>query len=128
MGAWNTGPFDNDDAGDFADDVGGDGIPAIRTALQVAVDADYLEAPEASHAVAAATFVAAVQAADLTLVPEDLRPVVLGLGRCPPGLPSLALQALAKVVNGSELDELWAESNDYDAWLGSISLLREKLA
>lgn len=127
MGAWSTGAFDNDDAGDFVEDVAGGGFMTLGAAFQSAIDADYLEAPEASMAVAAAAFVAACRNRDLDLVPEPVRPVVLGLGACPPHLVEQARKALARVVDGSELDALWAESDDYDSWLFSVDKLRGAL-
>lgn len=127
MGAWHTGPFDNDDAGDFVEDVAGGGYATLSAALQMAIDAEYLEVAEASMAVAAAAFVAAVRNRDLDIVPEPVRPVVLGLGPCPPHLVEQSRKALGKVVNGSELDALWAESEDYDNWLFAVDKLRGAL-
>jgi hypothetical protein len=61
MGAWDAGPFDNDDAVDWAAEFDNAdkaaGTERLRTALQAA-SADYLEAPEGAVAVAAAQVVA----------------------------------------------------------------------
>lgn len=127
MGAWSTGAFDNDDAGDFVEDVAGGGYAALSAAFEIAIAADYLEVAEASMAVAAAAFVAASRNRDLDMVPEPVRPVVLGLGPCPPHLVEQARKALARVVDGSELDAVWADGDDYDNWLFSIDRLRGAL-
>ena len=61
MGTWGTGPFDNDDAGDWvyeleeATDLG-----LVREPLRTALDTDdYLELAEGNNAIAAAAIVAA---------------------------------------------------------------------
>jgi hypothetical protein len=60
MGAWDSGPFGNDDALDFLDYLAemtdAERVPRIRAALEMG--AGYLEGPEACAAVAAAALVA----------------------------------------------------------------------
>ncbi|MDB5433042.1 MAG: hypothetical protein JWP35_4158 [Caulobacter sp.] len=127
MSAWATGYFDNDDAADFLREIGVAGTWATaRHALQAAVDADYLEAPEAGAAVAAVGVLAAVMTGAPVLLPDASSVLPAILGPAPPELPALALKALSKVVNGSELDELFSESGGerYDEWLNGISALR----
>jgi hypothetical protein len=56
MGAWGTGVFENDDAADFVGDIiEGNGLSPIETAIDrvLQVKQGYLEAPEASQALAA---------------------------------------------------------------------------
>jgi hypothetical protein len=61
MGAWGSGPFDSDEAGDFVSDLldAGDwgGAEAAFDAV-FAVGDDYLEAPDSSAAIAAAAVLA----------------------------------------------------------------------
>ena len=58
MGAWGTGPFDNDDAADFADDLSDEGdtdriLAHLADALTAVTDAEgYIEAPEMNRALA----------------------------------------------------------------------------
>ncbi len=54
MGAWGSGPFENDDACDWLDELADSGVAALRAALALADDAEYLEAPDGSVIVAAA--------------------------------------------------------------------------
>jgi hypothetical protein len=58
MGAWGEGPFDNDDAGDWAHEFDGvdeaTGVQVLTDALDLGEAGDYLEAPEGTTAVAAA--------------------------------------------------------------------------
>jgi hypothetical protein len=131
MGAWGTGPFDNDDAADFAatlDDLEPEDKPeAIREALtEAANETDYLERDAGGAAVAAAALVAAQQPdgdqvdsvygpkQTIPDLPEDLRPI--------------AIQALTRVLaDDSELNELWSDSPDGEAWFTMITQLTEVL-
>jgi hypothetical protein len=129
MEAWATGPFDNDDALDFIDDLAE--APEWRTVVQaldyVTKAAGYLEAPEGSIAVAAAAIVAA-SVGGVTILPDNHRELKVALGAPPDGAVALARSALARVVApASELDELWQEGDDHDAWLAQIAGLQSVL-
>ena len=130
MSGWAPGPFDNDDALDFIDDLAE--APEWRTVVQaldyVTKVAGYLEAPEGSTAVAAAAIVAAA-VGDVTILPDNHRELKAALGKPPEGAPALARSALARVVApASELDELWQEGDDHDAWLTQIAALQTTLS
>jgi uncharacterized protein DUF4259 len=130
--AWGTGPFDNDEAVDFAaalDDLDPEDRPtAIREALTEAVEAgDYVDRDTGGAAVAAAALVAAQQ--------PDGEPVDSAYGpkqaipELPDDLRALAVQALTRVLaDDSELTELWSESPDADAWFTTVCQLAEILA
>ena len=127
MGVWGTGPFDNDDAADFAASL--DHLEPeyrsclIREALTSAVrQTDYLERDAGGAAVAAAALVAAQLGEDVPIdcihgpkqtipeLPDDLRPI--------------AARALDRVLaECSELNELWMDSPDGEAWLHMVSRL-----
>jgi hypothetical protein len=130
MGASATGPFDNDDALDFIDDLAE--APEWRTVVQ-ALDyvtklAGYLEAPEGAIAVAAAAIVAA-SVGDASILPDGHQGLKAALGAAPGGAVALARSALARVVGpASELDELWQEGEDHDAWLTQIAALQTTLS
>ncbi|MEU7568555.1 DUF4259 domain-containing protein [Streptomyces fradiae] len=129
MGTWDVGPFDNDTAADFCgaldEAAEGEREGVVRDALLCVIrTADYLEAPEAEEAVAAAALVAAQcpggDPADSAYGPEEPLPDLTAL-RGP------ALQALDRVMTEpSELLELWAES-DGGPWLASVRRLRDVL-
>ena len=73
MGAWGEGPFDNDDASDWAyhfDEADGvSGLEALSRALDVGAPQDYLESSEGAIAVAAATVVSWLQ--EPSVIPES---------------------------------------------------------
>ncbi|WP_284437402.1 DUF4259 domain-containing protein [Streptomyces sp. TUS-ST3] len=131
MGTWDVHPFDNDTAADFANDLDNANM-AEREALirrvltRAAGNKDYLEAPEAEEAVAAAALVAAqctgTEPADIPYGPEEPIPALSADFRL------LAVEALDRVLaDESELSELWGESEDGRAWQGSVGRLRQVL-
>jgi hypothetical protein len=133
MGAWGEGPFDNDDAGDWAYDFEGadqsEGLRLLTEALDVGDD--YLEAPEGAVAVAAATVVTWLR--DPSSIPdsaygEDAAAWVRASGVSPSDeLRSAARRALDRVrSDDSELAELWAEA-DGESWRASIGELATRL-
>jgi hypothetical protein len=130
MNAWASGPFDNDEAMDFVGDLAE--APDWRTVVQmldhVTKQAGYLEAPEGEIAVAAAAIVAASVGA-VTILPDGHHELKAALGAAPESAVTLARSALARVVApASELDELWQEGDDHDAWLTQIAALQTTLS
>lgn len=135
MAAWDTGPFDNDGAADWAGELDDAEPPAraglVRAALtEAAEEADYLRVEVAEVAVAAAAVLAASRpggpvfesgfAPKLLFVDEPLE--------LSDDLVPLALRALDRVVaNESEWRELWEESGELDAVLTALAPVREAL-
>ena len=76
MGAWDIGPFDNDDAADwlFALEVSSD-TATIAAALGVITDIgnEYLEAPDCSNALAAVEIVAALRGHPIANLPDNAK-------------------------------------------------------
>ena len=130
MGAWGNGSFENDDALDWVAGIEGfDGLSTVRAKLkQVAEHEGYLEAPDACRAIAAAEVVAAVSGQPGKNPPEaiqkmvDVQVTILQADR------DLGRAALDRVLAApSELAELWAESDEGDAWRAGIAELRGRL-
>ena len=129
MGAWGSGPFENDDAADWAyefDDAEDHGV--LRDAFEaVLAESGYLDSREGANAVAAAAVTAAAIDGDASGLSED---VVAYLGRA--GRPDadsidLALRALERVGKDGELAELWDETDD-PSWRANLASLRDRLA
>lgn len=133
MGAWGTGPFENDIAADWCGDL--DDLPAgrradaIRATLRsVAEQTDYLDSGDAEEAVAAAFLVASQcpggEPVLSTYAPKhvpDLTPYL-------PELRALAVRALDRMVaKDSEIIELWDEVDDIE-WYAGVRSLRKVLA
>lgn len=135
MGAWDSGPFDNDDAADFACSV--DSVPehervgVIRAALLAAVENNdgYLDLDVGAPAVAAAALIASRMPGGEGFIPSHYGPQAL-LPGFPPDLAQLAIRAVDRVLaDKSELQSLWAEDMRADRpWHSSMKRLRSVLA
>lgn len=131
MGTWDAGPFDNDNAADFAGDL--DDLPPagrpplIRQALETAIrEEGDLDGRLGAVAVAAAALVASQcpdgEPADPVYGPEEPLPAL------PVELRALAVQALDRVTGpGSDLPGLWGEAEDAAEWRSGIVRLRAVL-
>jgi hypothetical protein len=131
MGAWGVGTFENDDAGDWVYQLEeANDLDFVRDTLQAAADPDgYLEAPTCSMALAAAEVVAALAGRPAPDLPEEVRTWVEAHRLTVlPDLRALSVQAVDQVAAGSELQELWAESEESAAWIGRLQELRSRLA
>jgi hypothetical protein len=131
MGAWGVGTFENDDAGDWVYQLEeANDLDFVRDTLQAAADPDgYLEAPTCSMALAAAEVVVALAGRPAPDLPEEVRTWVEAHRLTAlPDLRALSVQALDQVAAGSELQELWAESEESVAWIDRLQELRSRLA
>ncbi|MCI0361602.1 MAG: DUF4259 domain-containing protein [Planctomycetaceae bacterium] len=132
MGAWGEGVFENDQAGDWLDQLVESGKPsAIDTALSVAIKArpGQLDADDAAAALAAAEVVAAARGHRHADLPDDVKQW-LASSRYAPTAAAVALcvKSVARVRDDSELAELWAEGDELAAWNRGISGLLARLA
>ncbi|GAA3021285.1 hypothetical protein GCM10020229_35610 [Kitasatospora albolonga] len=132
MGTWDIGPFENDNAADFAaflDDAEQSERGAIlrRVLAAVADSTDYLEIDEGAEAVAAAALIAAQLPGGAPVSPaygpkQPLPPLA-------PELRALAAAALGRVLgDDSELAELWDETEYGEPWRADIGRLVAVLA
>lgn len=127
MGAWGVGSFENDDAMDFA------GSLSDLTAVESAFEAleregvDYLQGPECSVAVAAAEVVAALGGRPAELLPEEVADWTRGRPAAAPRLVRRARAAVERVLAGSELRDLWGESDSWTEWSGRMADLKSRL-
>jgi hypothetical protein len=121
MGAWGHLFDENDDAADWLADFEDSPDWATVDEAFAAARGDYIEAPDASNALAAAEVVAA------------------GLGKASPRLEAAitkwasahssdavsrlhqAIAALTIIRDNSELQELWQEAEEYADWQASVN-------
>lgn len=135
MGAWGTGSFENDDALDFVVRLEHEGETAIRAALEDVTGlgaGGYLEAPDASSAIAAGEVVAAARDGDVSRLPEAAQGWLAGHGDglATPALLVLAHRAVERVLMQSELKELWEEGDadaQSEAWATGVRQLIARL-
>ena len=126
-----TGTFDDDDAMDWLDSFESEGPSAIESALTTVTELgreDYLEAPEASHALAAAELVAAALGGEDDRLPDNFRPRfakhIDAINDAE--LTAPARKAVLRVLRASELKEQWEDSGD-DDWEDGVRDLLERL-
>jgi hypothetical protein len=128
MGAWGSGPFENDDAADWAwelEEAHDHGV--LRDPLQGALDeTGYLELPEGANAVAAAAVVAMAIDGDAAGLSEEVVAYVGRAGRPDADLVDLALRAIERVGTDGELAELWDETGD-PSWRAGLASLHDRL-
>lgn len=133
MGAWGVLAFDNDDANDWAYDLeGADDLSLVESAFDTVEEADdYLEAPDASNALAACEVLARLNGKPgyKNAYTEKVDEWVAAHLQTPsPSLVSRANAAIDRILGeNSELKELWAESDENSAWLASVEDLRQRL-
>jgi uncharacterized protein DUF4259 len=129
MGAWGTGSFENDDARDWIGDLAESaGLSAVDSALDVvATSARYLEAPECCAALAAAEVVAALGGRPGATVPEEVSTFARGHPRPSPALVATAKTANHKIMQQSELLDLWRDSDEFESWRAEVADLQHRL-
>lgn len=119
MSTWDYYNFDNDAAADFAEEfLENPNEAVLYEALATAAEEEgHLEADIASEALAAAEIVAAILGRPAPDIPPGLLPAVARLDAGDSeDLRELAEEAVAAVLNKSELQQEWAGRSDYANW------------
>jgi hypothetical protein len=130
MGAWGSGPFDNDDAADFTSELAEVADPGVVVVvlgdalLAISANDGYIEAPDMSRGVAAAAIVAVLASATVPKAPELDESWLNALAVVPS--KQLLTEAAAVFRRAFEVDdnewyELWAEA-------GLVDDVRDRLA
>ena len=134
MGAWGVGTFENDDACDYAAEIANSSnLSKIEATLdQVLKTGDsYLEAPEASEALAAADIVARLKGnfGKRDAYTEIIDAWVSGIKLTPSNdLVEKARRAVDRVLTEpSELLELWSEAEELGAWKSAVNEVLARL-
>jgi hypothetical protein len=133
MGAWSHEPFGNDDANDWAYGLEGVGdLWLIEEALDRALEAEeYLEAPEASEAVAAIEVLAKLlgKGTQTDAYTEKVDEWVKSISAQPSAaILTKANRTLERILGeNSELRELW-EEGDSQEWQSSLASLKQAIS
>jgi len=134
VAGWGTGSFENEDAQSFLGRLKTLGVADLQQILsRAADDADYLEAPASSVAVAAAEVIAALKGAPTGVLPREIAawtsaaqaqssPAAI------PELAGLAIRAVDRVRTNSELKDLWLEADGLNEWSASLRDLTARLS
>jgi len=129
MGAGGPGSFQNDDALDWVYDLmQAKDTSFIEKTLQVVIRGDrYLEAPQASVALAAAEVAAALGHAGSPDLPDEVKQWVSRHPSTSSSITQLALQAIQRIKTKSELKDLWDETQSGGDWYAVINDLEARL-
>jgi hypothetical protein len=129
MGAWGTAAFDNDDASDWVYELEKGGIAAVESALKEALGPGELEMPTDVNAIAAGEVIAAALGRPVAGLREDILELAIGLASSvTPEHATRARTAVERVLAGSEVAELWGETDDDDEWRGLVQDLVQRLS
>lgn len=114
MGTWGHKPLENDSASDLAGNFkDSKDISILERAFDAvnAVSADqYIEAPAAEEVVAAAQIIRDLNIDDIKEEDRDR-------------LMEKSNKALRRILEKSELRDLWLESDEYKDWVASVEAL-----
>jgi hypothetical protein len=128
MGAWGSGPFENDDAADWAwelEEAQDDGV--LRAALEAAIrERGYLDIREGANAVAAAAVTASALDGEHAALSDEVVAYMDRVGRPNADLIELARRALDRVGKDGELAALWDETDD-PSWRQGLAALQQRL-
>ena len=128
MGAWGTAAFDNDDASDWFYELEKHGIAAVDHTLTEALDARELAMPTDVSAIAAGEVVAAALGRPAGNLREDILALARVLrGHVTPDHAARARDAAERVLAGSEVADLWAETEEDGEWRASVGDLIARL-
>ena len=139
MGTWGLKNFENDGAADFKLDVLEGDKTLVKNAIQQIVklkESDYLEAPDCENGLAAIEFIAAANGSPSVdfsklelewISKNDLLKYKKPLFGKRIDIIDDSFKAIERIVQNSELKELWEESDELDAWLGIQDDLKKRL-
>lgn len=130
MGAWGVKSFENDDALDWINELQEvDDSSLIEETLKGILDRgdEYLEAPEASRAIAAAEIVAAANNTTTPDLPEDAKQWIRLHPIESKGIIQLASRVIRRIKTASEIKDLWEMSDYRLEWSTVINDLEMRL-
>jgi hypothetical protein len=135
MGTWLVDSFGNDDACDWADGLEEvNDLSLVEDAIEavLAFGNEYVEAPEATAAIAAIEVIARLQGnwgeRSAYSLNTDMWVEEHKLLEPPKSLVQKAHLVIERILaENSELNELWQESDEYTAWLESIAELKSRV-
>ena len=131
MGTWGAGTFENDSASDWVWELeASETLAPVEAALAAVPDDDaYLDADVAVMALAASEVIAALRGRPAADLPEEVQAWVAGHPQpVADALLQLARAALARIIDTSELRELWDESDESAAWQRAVTDLQNRLS
>jgi len=136
MGAWGFKTFENDYALDWVDSLicQNKKDMVIRALKEIELNNEYIEGPECSEALCAIELISSIKSEDSSNLTEELlewinekRGLLMKSITFSQSEIDLAISTLQKIINDSELKELWQESDNYQEWISYQLNLERKL-
>lgn len=130
MAAWGTKTFEEDTANDWIQELIDSDDAREFLIDSISIDSGFLEADQASAILATGETLIALLDEPRSSVPSELVDWA-GDNECDDvsDLPEITLPAIDKVLTeDSELNNIWAESEDYEEWKENVEGMREILA
>jgi hypothetical protein len=128
MPGWGTGNFENEDAQAFLAALATKQPIELKEILAHAEQEDYLTAPDASAAVAAAEVVASAKGSPSDAAPKEIQDWISNIEGAPSDeMIELAHRAVNKIRMNSELKDLWLQAEGLNEWSASLRDLEERL-
>jgi hypothetical protein len=132
MGAWDIGPFDNDDASDWLYDLeASNDVAYLAETIQVVIEmsGDYLESPDCANALAAAEIIAALRGHPILELPDNAEAWVEAHRKLDvSSLVPPALAAIQRIRTQSELKDQWDDSEEAAKWYATLGNLTKRLS
>jgi Domain of unknown function (DUF4259) len=129
MGAWGHSAFENDDALDWVAELEEvENTSILIAAFDAVLEAqeDYIEIPEASITISAAEVVAALLGRAAMSLPEEVQAWVAGQDKVDSKIVEKARRAVNRILEDSELKEVWEDSGSSN-WKMSVEELLRRL-
>lgn len=136
MGTWSEDNFANDDAADWVGQLEkSKGLTVLLSPIESVIsNNDYLESYQCYEALAAAEIIASDVTGDTSTIPKEAHAWLnkkQGLFGKKPQIKKehalIAKLAVEKIIENSELKELWEETEHYSKWQTIQHILIEKL-
>jgi hypothetical protein len=130
MGTWGVGPFDDDEASDFATEIlKSDDIRIVAEAIYAVPDEDweYVEHGTGIRALVAAEMIADQKGCESGDVPDELHSWIHQFGDPDDLLIDRAKRAVGRILRDSETRELWKESPKSREWTATVKDLLRRL-
>ncbi|XOJ02547.1 DUF4259 domain-containing protein [Paenibacillus polymyxa] len=134
MGAWGYGIFENDDVMDWkADLLDSEGIEFLQESIHKVLEEEYIESDVASIALGAVEILAALHGKPSNEIntlfeyTEDLEDWIKQHSGTGIYMKDIAKQAIKRILEESELKELWDETEEYHKWESTIKELEKRI-
>lgn len=131
MGAWGWSIYENDDALDLVNDILStkSGAGFIKEFKDFLDNIDLSDMIACSKALVYADIIGATRKFPSSQTPDELKKWLADKNiHFSDDSMRLLKQYLVKIVAGSELNDLWKESDQYENWKGSVNEVIQKLS